>query len=793
MNIKSNTFVKFLTLGYVFIFGLVVFSAYIFFNYEERLSLSLQKYAKNITFQKSADELLDASSQRSILLVRMMSTKDIFEIDSLRMKMYQHGLVVDKSLINLKETSLKEDLLSLKSVRKFMLANRDAQNMVYDLVMDDNVIRAQKELINTALPKQRKVHSILYSLSKSYNQKSQDSFVQYSALVSEMKMMILMASLPINFSLIVVAFLSIKRLQKYGLEQQALLDNLENLVQSRSQELFLDKQLMQNLSEAIGVFGGVFGSDEKIVIYNKKMFKLIPNNINIDKLTIWKLLEYIFEDISIERIQHQLFHQKKWRGEARLLSSLETFVIVNIALVEDESLPDNYYSIVLTDVSELKEIQKKLEVTANFDEITQLPNRRSFNYQIAKQIEKNPNETFHLLYLDLDNFKWVNDHYGHEVGDQFLYDFGKKIQSILKGEHAVYRLGGDEFIILIKVHYSETKLLNLAESLIAAIKETMIKGSHKQEVGCSIGVATYPIHAHEVGKLLNCADFAMYHAKKEGMNRYRLFDDEMNNELRYLHQIEENLKLAVTNQEFEVYYQPQYQLKNLNLIGAEALLRWPQGKNADVTEIMPSEFIPLAEKYGLINELGEFVFKQAVSQLMIWMKLDAPLPRVAINVSSTQLLSGEFGEFVDGVLKKNELLPSMIDIEVTESVMMNNLDQNDSLNTNYLKNLQRKGLEISIDDFGTGYSSLAYIKHLEVDRIKIDKSFVDDIVESSEARSIVKSIIDIGHSLGLKVLAEGIETTSQLETLQMLECDEGQGYLFSRPIPAKEFQVKCLS
>jgi EAL domain-containing protein (putative c-di-GMP-specific phosphodiesterase class I) len=246
----------------------------------------------------------------------------------------------------------------------------------------------------------------------------------------------------------------------------------------------------------------------------------------------------------------------------------------------------------------------------------------------------------------------------------------------------------------------------------------------------------------------------------------------------------------VREKEFQVHYQPQYSLHSLKLVGAEALVRWPRSDRM----VSPGEFIPLAEKFGLISAIGEFVFETAARQLQAWAHCKIELPRVAVNTSSTQLLAGNFGDVVERILQENQLTASRIDIEVTESVMMKNIERNgNNENANCLSTLQEKGLEISIDDFGTGYSSLSYIKHLNVDRIKIDKSFIDDIEFNKEARSIVRAIIKMGHSLGMKVLAEGIETPNQLDILKALECDEGQGYLFSKPLDAAKFEMKCLS
>lgn len=403
-----------------------------------------------------------------------------------------------------------------------------------------------------------------------------------------------------------------------------------------------------------------------------------------------------------------------------------------------------------------------MEFTANYDEVTQLPNRHFFNKKVQNLIEQFPNTSFHLFYMDLDDFKWVNDHLGHAAGDHFLKQVGSSFKENLSSEQFLARLGGDEFVVIIQENLEPYQLGKLAAQLLNSLKNVNKSHHAEHEIGCSIGIASYPSHGHTAESLLKCADYAMYQAKKSGRNQYCMFSHQLNEELNYRHELEQNLRNAVKQKGFEVHYQPQYSLDGLKLVGAEALVRWNDKGRA----ISPDEFIPLAENFGLINDIGEFVFETAAKQLQAWSKKPHELPRIAINASSTQLLAGNFGNFVEKVIEENKLSAKQIDIEVTESVMMKNIEKNSSPDSNCLSLLQSKGLEISIDDFGTGYSSLSYIKHLNIDRIEIDKSFIDDIEFKREARSIVEAIIKMGHSLGLKVLAEGIETPNQLDILK---------------------------
>lgn len=785
MNKSSNTFVNFLVIGYAFVIILVALSAGIFFNYEQKISKSFKTYSQNTGFQENIDALFYASNQRSILMVRMLNAKDVFEVDDLQMNMNHYEHIIVSNLHSLEKHASAKQLNLLASARKIMGKNQVYQSQVYSLLMDDKKQEALKQLVDITLPKQRNVQEILTKLQGDYKQYSDASQHEYAELISEMRNMILSVAMPIILSLLVIALLTIRKLKRFANAQQELLENLESIVHNRTQELLLDRQLMHNLNEAIGIFS----QDNRLQITNKKLSKLLDTfNIPLQQ-TIWEILSTLFEYLDLQDIQHQLLNHHGWRGEGKTNGNPSQFMMIDISSIQDPSLPEQYYSIILTDITELKNIQNQLEFTANFDAVTHLPNRYSFNKKVQTAIEENPDKTFHLFYLDLDDFKWVNDHLGHAAGDEFLMQVGKTFKNALPPNQFLARIGGDEFAILIDQPMDTNQLERMAIMLLDDLKGVN-KGHHvEHEIGCSIGIASYPTHGYTAETLLKSADFAMYQAKKGGRNRYCLFSHKLSEELRYLHELEQNLRAAVKDKSFELHYQPQYSLHSLKLVGAEALIRWP----LENRHIPPDEFIPLAEKFGLINEIGEFVFETAINQLAKWNDCSTPLPRMAINASSIQLLAGNFGTFVEDQLKLNKINANRVDIEVTESVMMKNIEKNDSPDSTCLSFLQEKGLEISIDDFGTGYSSLSYIKHLNIDRIKIDKSFIDDIEFNREARSIVKAIIKMGHSLGLKVLAEGIETPNQLDILKQLDCDEGQGFLFSKPINAERFKLKCLS
>lgn len=786
MNRTSNTFVNFLVIGYAFVIILVALSAGIFFNYEQKIATSFKTYTYNSDFQKNVNNLFNAATQRSILMVRMINTRDTFMIDDLQMQMHSHERAVNMNLIKLESvatTKRQKELLAL--ARKIMGQNKEYQDEVYNLIIDDRRAIALRQLVDVTLPTQRNVFEILNRLKVDYESAATASQIEFADLIADMRNMILMVALPIILSLLTIALLSIRKLKRFSKSQQELLENLENIVHNRTQELLLDRQLMHNLNEAIGIFD----QNDQLQITNKKLSQLLTESAVKRHDTIWQILADLFINLNMEDIRNQLQSHQSWRGEAAIKATSQKFVIIDIACIQDQNLPEEYFSIIVTDISELKHIQNRLEFTANYDEVTQLPNRHFFNKKVQNLIEQFPNTSFHLFYMDLDDFKWVNDHLGHAAGDHFLKQVGSSFKENLSSEQFLARLGGDEFVVIIQENLEPYQLGKLAAQLLNSLKNVNKSHHAEHEIGCSIGIASYPSHGHTAESLLKCADYAMYQAKKSGRNQYCMFSHQLNEELNYRHELEQNLRNAVKQKGFEVHYQPQYSLDGLKLVGAEALVRWNDKGRA----ISPDEFIPLAENFGLINDIGEFVFETAAKQLQAWSKKPHELPRIAINASSTQLLAGNFGHFVEKVIEENKLSAKQIDIEVTESVMMKNIEKNSSPDSNCLSLLQSKGLEISIDDFGTGYSSLSYIKHLNIDRIKIDKSFIDDIEFKREARFIVEAIIKMGHSLGLKVLAEGIETPNQLDILKQLDCDEGQGFLFSKPLPADKFELKCLS
>lgn len=632
MHKKSNSFIYLLVLGYALIILLVAIAAGIFFNYESRISNAFKDYIRYSEQNHHVDKLHKAATTRSILLVKMIKSNDPFEIDSLQAAMDEHLGVVNSHLRTLEKSGLTDEQLDiLQAAKNKMNENRIAQTLVYDLVLNENMPEALLQLVEITLPLQEIVHNGLADMQTNIDVNSSKAIANYTTIIASMRAMIAWVSFPIIFSLFVIAFLTTRKLHVEATRQQELLATLENRVQLRTQELLMDRKLLQHLNEAIGVI-----NQAGALILSNKRFKQLLELCQIETQTsMWPCLSLAFHQIDIDEIQQSLKHDK-WRREVSLISESNQTLIMDIEKIHDPSLPEAYYSIILTDISELKTYQNQLEHLANFDAGTGLANRHSFSSELRAQIDNFPTSNFFLLYLDLDDFKWVNDHLGHAMGDQFLKKLGEICKQTFSSEDTVARFGGDEFIVIIRQELEDYELAHLAHQLIHNLQKLNDLHTSEHKIGCSVGITQFPKDGTTPDVILKHVDYAMRQARLEGTNQFCVFSKSMSEHLSYLHEIEQNLHTAVKNQEFSVHYQPQYCLKTLDLIGAEALIRW----ETKTRSIPPSEFIPLAEKFRLIGIIGEFVFTESVRQFKAWQDTAIPLPRIAINASSIQLLAG---------------------------------------------------------------------------------------------------------------------------------------------------------
>jgi diguanylate cyclase len=432
------------------------------------------------------------------------------------------------------------------------------------------------------------------------------------------------------------------------------------------------------------------------------------------------------------------------------------------------------------ELKERRRIEAKLSQIAHFDTVTNLPNRHSFNSQIDKALinYKYDLEKFALIYIDLDNFKYVNDTFGHHVGDLLLARIGERLLKTLRKEDFVARLGGDEFVVIISGFTDNSQIGAVAEKILAAQQAPFTLENREAFIGASIGIAICPDNGKDSETLQRQADSAMYRAKNLGKNNFQFYQDELSRTQKNRISIEAQLHRALERNEIVVYYQPIVEIAGEKIVGFEALVRWIK---QDGSVVRPDEFITLAEEIGLIVDIGRYVLNTAAAQTATWVDRFG-LAFTAVNFSSRQFKHNDLAADIFNALKNAQLKPGNFEMEITESVLMDNTIDS----KNFLEMLIKQGMGISIDDFGTGYSSLSYITSFPITKIKIDISFVTKLPNDKNALAVVTAIISLAKSLNLKVVAEGIETAEQLECLAKLGCQYGQGYLFSRPVPAIE-------
>jgi len=431
------------------------------------------------------------------------------------------------------------------------------------------------------------------------------------------------------------------------------------------------------------------------------------------------------------------------------------------------------------------EAQLKIEYLAYHDALTELPNRLLVfdRFQQAIAHATRENKKVALCFLDIDNFKQVNDTLGHHIGDKLLIEVAQRIKATMRDIDTVSRHGGDEFIVLLTDIEDLSSLEKIAQKLINSFTQPYFIDDQSLNVSLSIGISVFPDDGDTFNIILKNSDTALYQAKDSGKNDYRLFCRSMSEGAAENIALQSQLYGALQNNEFLLHYQPQLDLHTNKVTGAEALLRW---MHPTLGLVPPYKFIPLAERNGMIVSIGEWVMNEACSQAAKWNK-DNTLNkmRVAVNLSSLQFRRGNIIQTVENALEKSGLPAELLELELTESILLNDLE----MVMTTLDSLRKVGVKISIDDFGTGYSSLSYLKKLAVDRLKIDRSFVCDMIEDSDDAAIVKAVTQLGHTLQLIVIAEGVENQEQLTILKNLGCDEIQGYFFCKPLPADELNI----
>jgi len=419
---------------------------------------------------------------------------------------------------------------------------------------------------------------------------------------------------------------------------------------------------------------------------------------------------------------------------------------------------------------------------ARHDALTGLPNRGLLHDRLAGAIASGQRHGHRLavLFLDLDRFKHVNDSLGHATGDQLLQAIATQLSESVRGSDIVCRQGGDEFVILLSDVQRKEDVAAVTAKVIAAVNGPHKVGRRRLHATASVGVALYPENGRDADTLIKNADIAMYYAKDHGRDQFRFFDEEMNTRIVERQALENSLRTALERRELQLHYQPKVSLETGRIIGAEALLRW---RHPDRGLIPPSTFIPVAEDCGLIVPIGRWVLGEACRQAREWQHAGLEAVPVAVNISALEFRHDGFLDGVRGVLRETGLEPSQLELEVTETVLMESVGATAAI----LRHLKAMGLSLAVDDFGTGYSSLSYLMQFPIDALKLDRSFVHEIAGGAGETPIITAVIGLGTSLGQRVIAEGIETREQLAFLREQRCQEGQGFHFSRPLPGERF------
>jgi diguanylate cyclase (GGDEF)-like protein/PAS domain S-box-containing protein len=505
----------------------------------------------------------------------------------------------------------------------------------------------------------------------------------------------------------------------------------------------------------------------------------LPNMLTVDDQ----------QEAHLRYVLKQLGQHSTWEGEVwlRRRNGEHYPAWVGITAVLDDEGDLASYVCFFSDISERKASEQRIHRLAYYDALTHLPNRTLFQDRLhtALQSAERQKSWVVLMFLDLDRFKPINDSLGHAAGDRMLKEMATRLLGCVDDDDTVARMGGDEFTLLLQPRANREIALNraihVAEQILASLVKPFVLEGREFFVTASIGIALSPQDGNELSQLMKNADTAMYHAKERGKNNFQFYQADMNASALERLELESDLRHALEQNEFVLYYQPQFSGDGKRLTGAEALLRWRHPRRGLVP---PGDFIPVLEELGLVVDVGDWVISEACRQLKAWHQARVRVPKVSVNISARQFSDGQLGTRIATILRETGLPPACLELELTESILMREVSEAMQI----LDGLKNLGLSIAVDDFGTGYSSLNYLKQFPIDVLKIDRTFVDGLPSGEQDAQIARAIIAMAHSLNLAVIAEGVETHEQLDFLREHGCDEVQGYLFGRPMPAGRFE-----
>jgi len=571
-------------------------------------------------------------------------------------------------------------------------------------------------------------------------------------------------------------------------------DELEVRVDERTRELTEEIAVRRKTEEKLHLAAEVIANLTEAVVIVDKRFHTTAINPAFSKITgfgeadvlgkippFYKALKK--DKLLFEHMWNEIHSKGRWEGEywQNKKNGKEIAVRLSVSVITDEDGKDLQFAVVLTDITKRKQDEERIYYQANYDALTDLPNRALFHDRLHQGLAtmSRLERKLGLMFIDLDGFKLVNDTLGHDIGDLLLQETATRLRKCIRSGDTVARLGGDEFTVVMPSLVDSRHAPLLAQRILDTLAKPYTLQGHESFISGSIGVTIFPDDGNEANELIKNADSAMYRAKEMGKANFQFFTPDMNADVKERLVLKNGLSKALENGEFQLHYQPKLDIESNKITGAEALMRWQSDAQGLVS---PVKFIPVLEETGMVVEVGEWALRTACEQHKAWLALGFPPIRIAVNLSARQLREVSFVPMMERVLKQSGVKPEGLEIEITESMLMT--DSEKAIVA--LGELHEMGLHVAMDDFGTGYSSLSYLKKFPIDTIKIDRSFVADIVTDKDDAEIIKTIINMGRTLNRKVVAEGVETAEQLAMLKRYQCDEIQGYYFCRPQPTED-------
>jgi diguanylate cyclase (GGDEF)-like protein len=484
-----------------------------------------------------------------------------------------------------------------------------------------------------------------------------------------------------------------------------------------------------------------------------------------------------------ERLMREVGSVTQFESQAHRRDGSVIWISENARVVRTPDGRALYYEGTVEDITERKRYQAELEFQATHDALTGLPNRGLLEDRLRQAIgyAHRNGSLVAVAFIDLDRFKVINDSLGHGSGDDVLMRVSRRIRGALREIDTVARQGGDEFVVVLAEQPTVESVVAVVERIIEQVAQPVTIDGRELYVTCSVGIALYPNDGGDVTTLLRNADAAMFSAKERGRNSFQFYAPNMNALALERLALEGSLRRATEREEFEVHYQPRVDIRSKKIVGMEALVRW---RDAELGFVPPAKFIPVAEEANLINQIGEQVLRAACRQARDWVDLGFDELSVSVNLSARQFRQGSLVATIESALAETGLEASRLELELTESTIMGHGQEFVTM----LAELKKLGVRVAIDDFGTGYSNLSYLSRFPIDALKIDRSFVSEVATDQQHALLAKAVISLGHSLRLKVVAEGVETAEQLDFLRHHGCDEVQGYFFSKPVPPEEFE-----